>query len=127
MWGMHKASARLTSLDRILSVSSSAIVARGTATDPYQVHLASVPLERIQALTAELRERATVDVDDLDGITMRLLLNDYKLAVAHLRAVTNSANARLHNAGYAIHETRKTVQREQEMIAKRAGRPEGDV
>jgi hypothetical protein len=121
-----KPSARLMRLDRILSQSPLPIAARTAASDPDQVHLASVPLDRIQALTVELQERSTVDADDIDAITMRLLLNDYKTAVAHLRAVANGVDARLHAGGQEIHEARKLVRREEEMAMKREAKAEAD-
>lgn len=122
MSASHKPSTRLTRLDHILSQSPAALPTRGGDTDPGQVHLASVPLERIRALTLELQERSSAPQDEIDAITMRLLLNDYKAAVAHLRAVTNGVGAQLHTASEQISETRKTVRREEEMAAKRATR-----
>jgi len=89
-------------------------------TDPGQVHLSSVPLERIRALTLELQDRVATTLDDVDAITMRLLLNDYKTAVAHLRAVGNGVDARLQTAAYEIHDIRKTIRRDEEMAMKRA-------
>jgi hypothetical protein len=127
MSASHQPSARLARLDRILSQSPLATASHATAdTDPGQVHLMSVPLERIQALTLELQERSATDIDDVDAITMRLLLNDFKAAVAHLRAVANGADARLHTAGAELHESRKRLRREEEMAMKQAGRPEDD-
>jgi hypothetical protein len=128
MSALHKPSARLARLDRILSQSPPHVAAHATTeTDPGQVHLTSVPLDRIQALTMELQDRSTEDTDEVDAITMRLLLNDYKAAVAHLRAVANGADSRLHAVGAELHESRKTVRREEEMVAKRAGQSEEDA
>jgi len=126
MSGTPRPSSRLARLDRILSASAAPVAARTTDTDPDQVHLASVPLERIQALTLELQERSAHVTDEIDAITMRLLLNDFKAAVAHLRAVSNSVDTRLYTAGRDIHESRKVVRREEEMMAKRAGRPDSE-
>ena len=125
---LHRPSARLTRLDRILSQSPPAPVSHASAdTDPAQVHLMGVPLERIQGLTAELQERSTTDADEVDAITLRLLLNDYKAAVAHLRAVANGVDARLHVVGAELHESRKTLRREEEMATKRAAPSEDEA
>ena len=127
MSALHKSSPRLARLDRILSQSPLHVATHATAdTDPGQVHLTSVPLERIQALTTELQERSTVDADEVDAITMRLLLNDYKAAVAHLRAVANGADSRLLAVAAELHESRKKLRREEEMAAKRAGKSADD-
>jgi hypothetical protein len=128
MSALHKPSPRLARLDRILSQSPLNVATHATTeTDPGQVHLMSVPLERIQALTMELQERSAADADEVDAITMRLLLNDYKAAVAHLRAVANGVDSRLLAVGAALHQSRKTVRREEEMATKRAGPSEDDV
>ena len=125
MSALPKPSPRLARLDRILSQSPLHVATHApTDTDPGQVHLTSVPLERIQSLTLELQERSPADADEVDAITMRLLLNDYKTAVAHLRAVANGVDSRLHAVGAELHESRKTVRREEEMATKRAGRSE---
>jgi hypothetical protein len=117
-----KSSARLTRLDEILAQSPPHQANRTAELDPEQLHLASVPLDRIAGLSAELRQRSVEPQDDIDAITMRLLLNDYRIAVAHLRAIANSADARLRAAGDQIHVMTKALRREQEMAEKRAGR-----
>jgi hypothetical protein len=120
-----KSTARVTRLDRILVQSPPHAASRTGDVDPGQVHLDSVPLERIRALTLELEERSACAQDDIDLITMRLLLNDYKAAVTHLRAVTNGTDARLHAAAGEVHDIQKTIRREQEMAAKRAAQGPG--
>ena len=122
MSASQRPSPRLVRLDQILS-QSPAVTPRADA-DPGQVMLASVPLDRIRALTQELRDRPEADADDIDALTLRLLLNDYKAAVANLRAVANAADERLHAASGEINDLRKTVRRDQEMAAKHAAREE---
>jgi hypothetical protein len=124
---MHTAPPRLTRLDRILSLSQPPVARAAADTDPQQVHLASVPLERIQALTVELQERSAAETDEVDAVTMRLLLNDYKVAVGHLRAVANNVDARLRSAAQEIHDKRKAVRREEEMAMKRAAQGDRDA
>ena len=114
---------RVSRLDRILSQAESAPPRTGDS-DAGQVHLASIPLERIRGLTIELQERSPAVQDDIDAITMRLLLNDYKTAVAHLRAVTDRVGAQLQDAASQLSLTRKELRREEEMAAKRARKGE---
>jgi hypothetical protein len=118
----NKPSTRIARLDQILAQSPPHPASRSADVDPNQVHLSSVPLDRIHALTVELEQRSTVAPDDLDALTMRLLLNDYKAAVAHLRAVANSIDARLYATSNELHDIRKVLRREQEMTAKHAAR-----
>ena len=125
MTSSHQPSTRVARLDRILSQAESAPPRTGDS-DAGQVHLASIPLARIRGLTIELQERSPAVQDDIDVITMRLLLNDYQTAVAHLRAVTNSVSVHLHDAASQLNLTRKELRREEEMAAKRANRKAED-
>ena len=119
MSASREPSARLASLEQILA-QSPPVTHGSAATDPGQVHLASIPLERIAALTRELQEHQTLLPDSIDAIAIRLLLNEYKAAVAHLRAVSNGVDARLHTVSEQLQKSRKTVRRDEEMAAKRA-------
>ena len=85
-------------------------------------HLSRIPFERIDALTAELRQRAGFENDETDALTARLLLNDYVSALTHLRAVAQAADARLADAAGEMGESRKLLRREREMSEKRAAR-----
>jgi hypothetical protein len=125
MTSPHHPSTRLSRLDRILSQAESSPTRAGDS-DAGQVHLASIPLERIRGLTIELQERSFAVQDDIDAITMRLLLNDYKTAVAHLRAVTDGVGAQLQESASQLSLTRKELRREEEMAAKRANRKAED-
>jgi len=113
-------STRLARLDQILTQSPPAPASRTGDVDPGQVHLTSVPLDRIKGLTTELRERADSTPDDIDALTIRLLFNDYKAAVAHLRAVANGVDGRLHAVTGELHHMRKTLRRAEELAAKRS-------
>jgi hypothetical protein len=116
-----KPSPRLTKIDRILSLSPP-LSGRSATGDTDQLLLASVPLERIQALTLELQQRSLDDTDDLDALSMRVLLNDYRAAVASLRIVTSHIDARLHTASHQIHKHGKGLRRDEELAIKRAER-----
>ena len=76
--------------------------------DPAYAHLASVPLDRIQRLTAELQQRAGSDVD---AAALSLLSNDYTTAVTHLRAVARLAEERIAAAAGPIRDASKVVRR----------------
>jgi hypothetical protein len=106
----------LQRLEQILAESNATLTATrdGTA-DPADVHLASVPLERIRRTTSELQLGSGIDIDDVDAVTMRLLLNDYTTAVAHLRAVARLTEQHITAATAPIQETRLLVQRQQKL------------
>jgi hypothetical protein len=101
-------SQRLQRLARILAESGLSI-ATSEVTDPVDAHIESLPLERIRRLTSELTPRAAAAIDEIDGLTMRLLLNEYSVAVAHLREVTRLAEERIAAAAVPIQETRRHV------------------
>jgi len=114
------ASERLLEIERILAQSKTAFAPAGDAdADPVQLHLASVPTERIRQFTAELRARPGIDHDDITVVTMRLLLNDYATAVAHLRAVARLAVSRVEGAAVTIRDSRKQLRREEKLLLKR--------
>jgi hypothetical protein len=108
---------RLQRLALILAESKPSASASARDTDPADVHLDSVPLERIHRLTLELTQRASSDSDDVDGLAMRLLLNDYSSAVAHLRAVTRLTERRIADATAPIEDAKLQV-RHREKRAK---------
>jgi hypothetical protein len=110
-----KPSSRLTRLYHILSQSPAPA---SPESDPLRVHLTSVPLERIRALTTELQEPGPSTPDDIDAITMRVLLNDYRAAVSHLRAVTNGVDSSLHHAWEEMRYFQKKLRHEAERAAK---------
>jgi hypothetical protein len=103
-------SRRLQRLAQILAESKVALASTtGRDADPGGFHLSSVPFERIGRLTSELGHRAAPDADDLDHLAMRLLLNDYTAAVAHLRATARLAEQRVAAAAVPIQETRRRI------------------
>jgi hypothetical protein len=116
-----KPSPRLVQLDRILSLSSSIAAGRGTG-DRNHLILNAVPLERIQALTLELKQRPAADADDFDHLAMRVLLNEYRAAVGSLRSVTTDVDARLHDAARRLATHQKALHREEKTAVKRGDR-----
>jgi len=116
-----KPSPRLVQLDRILSLSSSTAAGRG-AGDRNVLILSAVPLERIQALTLELQQRTAAAADDFDHLAMRVLLNEYRAAVASLRSVTTDVDARLHDAARRIATHQKAMHRHEKNAIKTGDR-----
>lgn len=105
-------SQRLRRLEQILAdVKTSRPLVGAGAEDAATLHLESVPLERIRQLS-ELLQAPDAD-DDVDRVTMRLLLNDYATAVAHLRAVSGDAAQRLDSATEPVNEVRRFLWREE--------------
>jgi hypothetical protein len=82
--------------------------------DPVAVHLADVPAERIVRFTQALRSRRSDSTgnDDVDVLTMRLLLNDFVAAVGHLRAVTDIAGSQIDNAAAPVQDGHRFLERE---------------
>jgi paraquat-inducible protein B len=95
---------RLQRLAQILAESKPLPSTSARETDPADVHLGSVSLERISRLTAELSQKTASDIDDIDRLAMRLLLNDYTAAVAHLRAAMRLAEQRMADATLPIEQ-----------------------
>jgi hypothetical protein len=111
---------RLLDLERILAQSKTQTASAEDA-DPVMLHLGNVPADRIRRFTAELE--GTRDGDDaVAAVTMRLLLNDYASAVAHLRAVARLAIGRIDAATTPIRECQKFMRREDKLDLKRAPR-----
>jgi hypothetical protein len=101
-------SQRLERLAQIIA-ESSLPVATSEVTNPVDAHIESVPLERIRRLTSELTPGTASAIDEIDGLTMRLLLNEYSVAVAHLREATRLSVHRIAAAAVPIQETRRRV------------------
>jgi hypothetical protein len=86
----------------------------------------SVPLDRIAHLTMELQQRSGAVVDAVDGLAMRLLLNDYTASTTRLRAVTRVAEGRMATASSRLQDVRAAVERELQRDEE-SGRSGGDT
>jgi hypothetical protein len=124
MSGGLSSSERLQRLEQILTGSK---LPRGGGAgddrDAVSRQLETVPLERIQRLTAELLESRDRN-DDIDAVTLRLLLNDYAAAVANLRVFVRQVAERVDAAADPLREARRFMWREvkrQERGTYRAG------
>ena len=107
---MDDTAERLTHLARILNDADTRHNA--AAADPVDLHLKSVRLDRIRQLTRAVEDRIGLEPDGLDGITMRLLLDEYTAAVAHLRAVAREAAKRVAGAPAPIKDVGRYLTRQ---------------
>jgi len=89
--------------------------------DPVGVHLAEVPEARIRVLTRMLQQRPTDGNDDIDVLAMRLLLNDYVAAVAHLRAVARVAASLVDGVTAPVRQGHRLLRLDDKRRKKQAG------
>jgi hypothetical protein len=119
-------STRRKVLEQILAETTPA--ASGTEiadADAAHAHLSSVPLERIRRLTAAVHESPSSNPDEIDAMAMRLLLDEYKTAVAHLRAVANEAASHVDGAGALSRQARVTAHRYRKSVTSRGATGKG--
>jgi len=108
---------RLQRIEQILASSTPALTL--TPLDPRDAatnHLQVAPLERMRQLTVELQARSDNGQDEVDALAMRLLLNDYATAVAHLRAVARDAGDRIDAAAAPLNEARRAIWRAEKAL-----------
>jgi hypothetical protein len=75
--------------------------------------LQGVQEDRLRALSTELGSRIrTPEVDEVDGIVMRLLLEDYRDAVRRARTAARMTSEKLHRCTTDLREARRVAQRE---------------
>jgi hypothetical protein len=103
-------SARLQRLESIFALTAVSSSAKSGDTEPADTLLASVPIDRIRQATLELQRRTTAP-DDLETVTMRLVLNQYMFTVANLRAVTQLAARRIADATACIEQSQQFIRR----------------
>ncbi|HEY6612905.1 MAG TPA: hypothetical protein VIZ32_00255, partial [Vicinamibacterales bacterium] len=89
--------------------------------DPVGVHLAEVPEARIRVLTRMLQQQPTDGNDDIDVLAMRLLLNDYIAAVAHLRAVARVAASLVDGVTAPVKQGHRLLRLDDKRRQKQAG------
>jgi hypothetical protein len=103
---------RLAQLEQILAqTSSGSALAQIADREPAQAHLNSVATDLIRSLVAELRQPSTAGTDAVDGVIMRLLLNEFGGAVGHLRAVARLAATHVDHAAGPLRDARRAVHR----------------
>jgi hypothetical protein len=117
---------RLIDIERLLAQTKSSMVSNRTGADPVALHLAEVPSARIRELTSMLQQRAVEGIDEIDALAMRLLLNDYSAAVAHLRAVAREAAALIDGAAAPVKDSQRFLRIDHRRKLKRESRGSDD-
>ena len=124
----RETAARLLELEQILAQSRNALAADRDA-DPVALHLADVPVERMRRFTSVLQQGAGGGNDEIDAVTMRLLLNDYTAAVGHLRAIARVAAAGIDAAAVPVRESQRFVRlddRRAQKLESHGAQPTGE-
>jgi hypothetical protein len=116
-------SSRLLRLEQILAQTSRTAVDSVRRDDAADVHLGSVSEERLRRLTSELSREMSSELDPVDAITMRLLLDEYTSSVSHLRAVATMAAAGVDRTTGPLRDARRSLH--QYMKELRASRADG--
>ena len=103
---------RLTEIERILAQTTDVFTPSDSPQDPVAVHLADVPTARIRAFTRMLQQQPFEANDGIDALAMRLLLNDYITAIAHLRAVARGAASLVDGAAVPVKQSQRLLRLE---------------
>jgi hypothetical protein len=109
--------ARLKQLESMLAHTASP-GARPSEFDAADVHLNSVLVDRIRQLTDLLRGMNSAGDDALGALTLRLLLNEYRTAVAHLRSVAQMAANRVDAAPRTLKDAHRALHRYEKQRGK---------
>ena len=110
---------RLAEIERILAQTTFAGASNDSSHDPAAVHLADVPTARIRELTRMLQHRPIEARDAIDAVAMRLLLNDYNVALTHLRAVAVVAASLVDGAAVPVKQTQRFLRLDDRRREKR--------
>ena len=97
---------RLAQLARILSEGRP--YGEKSATDLAE-HLHQIRLTRIKGFTAQLDDGEGRDVDEIDAVAMRLVLDEYSGVVAQLRAAARERAAALGSLAAQLRTDRRLV------------------
>lgn len=109
--------ARLRELEQILTRASDALATlRDEGAESSSAR--RLPAERIRRLTLLLGSYGDEQNDAVAQLTARLLLDEYAMAVAQLRATTRTEADRLGEAATTIEACQKLLWREQKQAAK---------
>lgn len=111
---------RLLRLSQILSEQS--IDGRTAQIEP--PHAREARTQRIRRLTVELQHDG-IDSDEVDAVTMRLLLNDYAATLPAFREITRQAEAHLTTASGPIKEVRREIHRQEKLKLKHQAQSAG--
>jgi hypothetical protein len=111
---------RLTEIERLLAQTTYVATANDGAENPVVVHLADVPAARIRELTRILQQRSAEANDEIDVLAMRLLLNDYLAAIAHLRAVARVAASLVDGAAVPVKQADRFLRADEKKRQKQS-------
>jgi hypothetical protein len=114
----HGLETRLHRLERLLAEhvpsTHAGTLRRGTAAHVALLadELPAINVARMKALVDEIDARGkSSDLDGVDRVAIRLLLDDYRAAVGHLRAVVSDADRALSQSNSQLREARRDLQR----------------
>lgn len=113
---MDDASRRLAQLARVLS--DARLHGDESAPDPAE-HLHRVHLQRIPRLTVQLDDRVGRDVDGIDAVAMRLLLDEYAAVIDHLRSAVRAHAQTLEGLAATLRTDRRRVHQQLERREQR--------
>jgi len=102
---------RLADLADILNAPA---VAAPTGADSIERHLSRVNVDRIRGLARDIERHADDAIDGVNGIVMRLLLDEYVAALAHLRAAMHETATMFQTAPAAVKDVRRYVIQQRE-------------
>jgi hypothetical protein len=111
---------RLLRLSQILSEQS--MDGRAAGIEP--PHVRDARAQRIRQLTVEL-QHGGIESDEVDAVTMRLLLNDFAAVLPAFRQMTREAEAHLSTAAGPIKNVRRELHRQEKLKLKRDTRSAG--
>lgn len=102
---------RLINLAKLLEqVPAPGLPTKSGRENPVAARLAAVADDRLRLLGETLRQRLDDgEMDAEDALLLRLLLEDYRAGVGHLRAIANSIDERLTAARNTIKDGRRAV------------------
>ena len=115
---------RLRLLDAILAGSKNADLDAAPADlDAVALYLRSVPFDRIRQLSAMLAGNES-QATDAETLAARLLLTDYRGAVANLRAATQAIATRVGTTSTTVKKAKRLVARQARRFNARSARAE---
>lgn len=110
---------QLRLLDAILAGASNVIIGAAPGDlDAVQLYLRSVPFDRMRLLTAMLADQQSRGADTAEAVAARLLLTDYRSAVANLRAATQVVATRIATTSTTVKKSKRVVAREVRRVEK---------
>ena len=120
MHDRYDPSVRLRQIEEILAQVRPASHVDGRETNLAALNLSRVPVERIRQMTGVLEQRLNHEIDAVDAVALRMLVNDFAAAVAQLRAVTRLTGEQLTEIAGVVQEAQRLVPHPSEEPARPA-------